>query len=197
VPSPAIGAAASVIVRPPWMLLGLELLAFGGLLARGCHGRLDRRVAAERTRHERGGRGGRLHGVLADDGNGALRRRSAGGAAGSDRRLRGSATVAAIGLVGGLLVGRPVAAIAGFGLVGLRISNVVPILFSAAGRVRGVAPGLALAAVATTGYVGFLAGPPLIGLAAEVTSLPLALRLVSASCAAIAAGARWLPPADR
>jgi hypothetical protein len=63
--------------------------------------------------------------------------------------------------------------------------------------VRGVQAGVALAAVTTLGYLGFLAGPPLIGLAAEVTSLPLALGLVSLSCALIAAGARLLPEAAR
>jgi len=47
--------------------------------------------------------------------------------------------------------------------------------------------------VTTTGYLGFLAGPPLIGLAAEVTSLPLALGLVCVCCAFLAWGAARLP----
>ena len=55
--------------------------------------------------------------------------------------------------------------------------------------------GTALAAVATIGYLGLLAGPPLIGLTAHVTSLPVALGLVSASCAAIGIGGRALVPA--
>jgi len=112
---------------------------------------------------------------------------------GLDRLLRGSATLAAVGLAAALLVGRPAAGLAGFGLVGLGISNIIPILFSAAGRVRGVPAGTALAAVATTGYFGFLAGPPLIGLAAELTGLPLALGIVSGCCGLVAVGAR-LPP---
>jgi len=53
----------------------------------------------------------------------------------------------------------------------------------------------ALAAVATIGYLGLLAGPPLIGLTAHVTSLPVALGLVSAFCAAIGVGGRALVPA--
>jgi hypothetical protein len=84
----------------------------------------------------------------------------------------------------------PSAAIIGFGLVGLGIANVIPIVFSAAGRLGGVPAGIALAAVATTGYGGYLTGPPLIGLAAEVTSLPVALGIVSAACALIAVFAR-------
>jgi len=42
---------------------------------------------------------------------------------------------------------------------------------------------MALAAVATTGYFGFLAGPPLIGLATEIAGLPAALGIVSVLCA--------------
>ena len=41
------------------------------------------------------------------------------------------------------------------------------ILFSAAGRVPGTAPGTGIAAVATTGYFGFLVGPPVIGLVSQ------------------------------
>ncbi len=66
---------------------------------------------------------------------------------------------------------------------------------SAAGHVRGIQAGNALAAVATMGYLELLAGPPLIGLTAHVTSLPVALGLVSAFCAAIGVGGRALVPA--
>ena len=76
-------------------------------------------------------------------------------------QVSGAAAALGLGLV--LSIGRPSAAIAGFGLVGLGISNVVPVLFRAAGEMPGVQAGSALAAVATTGYFGFLAGPPAIG----------------------------------
>jgi len=114
---------------------------------------------------------------------------------GPGRLLGASGAVAACGLGGALLVGAPAAAVAGCGLVGLGISNVIPVLFSAAGQVRGIQAGTALAAVATVGYLGLLAGPPLIGLTAHVTSLPVALGLVSALCAAIGVGGRVLVPA--
>jgi hypothetical protein len=107
---------------------------------------------------------------------------------GPQQLLRASGTLAA-GLGSGLLVGEPIAAILGFGLVGLGTSNIIPVLFSAAGRVHGVPAGTALAAVATTRYFGFLAGPPLIGFAAEITSLAVALGIVSAFCALIAVSA--------
>jgi hypothetical protein len=91
----------------------------------------------------------------------------------------------------------PLAAVVGFGLVGLGIANVIPVLFSAAGRVSGVAPATALAAVATTGYGGYLAGPPLIGFVAELASLPAALGIISAACALIAVGGGAQPQERR
>ena len=101
--------------------------------------------------------------------------------------------VAALGLTVALLVGQPATGIIGCALVGLGIANVVPVLFSAAARVPGVEPGRALAAVATTGYLGFLAGPPLIGAVAEVAGLAVGLGLVSAACAVVAVRAGVLP----
>ena len=69
------------------------------------------------------------------------------------------------------------AAVGGFALVGAGAANVVPVLFSAAGRVHGVPPSLALAGVTTMGYMGLLAGPALIGFVAQVIGLPGALAL--------------------
>ena len=104
--------------------------------------------------------------------------------------LCASSTVAAVGLGVALAIGAPLVAVLGFGAVGFGIANVIPILFSAAGNVPGVSAGVALAAVATTGYLGFLAGPALIGFVAEATSLRVGLVLVSAACAFIALRSR-------
>src|SRR5207245_7609860 len=71
-----------------------------------------------------------------------------------------------------------------------------PVLCSAAARVPGVPPCLALAAVATTGYLGFLAGPPLIGVVAETAGLAVGLGLVSGACAFVALKASALPEAS-
>ncbi|MDX2167668.1 MAG: MFS transporter [Deltaproteobacteria bacterium] len=103
--------------------------------------------------------------------------------------LRASGLLAALGLGAALLAGRVAAAIVGCGLVGLGVANAVPILFSRAGREPGVDPAVGLAAVASTGYLGFLAGPPLIGLIAELAGLPLGLGVVALACALLAAGA--------
>jgi fucose permease len=109
--------------------------------------------------------------------------------------LRAFSAVAAAGLAGALLIGHPVAGVVGCALVGLGIANVIPVLFSAAARVPGVEPGRVLAAVATTGYLGFLAGPPLIGLVAEVAGLAVGLGFVSGACAVVAVEAGALPDA--
>ena len=114
---------------------------------------------------------------------------------GPQRVLRGSSAVAALGLGLALLVGRPAIGIVGCALVGVGIANIIPILFGAAARVPGVPPGRALAAVASTGYLGFLAGPPLIGVVAEAAGLATGLGLVSAACAIIALKASALPVA--
>ncbi len=86
-------------------------------------------------------------------------------------------------------------ALAGFALVGVGISNVIPVLFASASMIRGVAPAQAIAGVASLGYVGFLAGPPVIGALAQATSLKAALYLIVVSVVALAAlawGARAL-----
>jgi len=72
-----------------------------------------------------------------------------------------------------LLAGHPAAAVIGFAGMGFGLANVGPIVFSAAGRLPELAPGIGIAAVSTAGYRGFLAGPPLIGLVAEASGLPV------------------------
>jgi len=93
---------------------------------------------------------------------------------------RAGGLLAAAGL--GLAVGSsaPWIALLGFVLVGFGYCTLFPLVFSAAGNVPGVHPGMALASVATLGYTGFLVGPPLIGLVAEATSLPASLGMVAA-----------------
>jgi len=113
---------------------------------------------------------------------------------GAEGVLRMSSAVAAIGLAAALVVGTPASGVLGFGLVGLGIANVIPILFSAAGRIPGTEAGVALAAVATTGYFGFLVGPPLIGMVADVTGLRVALGIVAGLCGVIAVGAGAMDP---
>jgi len=87
--------------------------------------------------------------------------------------------IAALGILAVVLTDNPIIAITGFAAVGVGLANIIPILFSAAGNFPGISPGAGIAGVATIGYAGFLVGPPLIGLIAEVISLRVALFLVA------------------
>lgn len=94
---------------------------------------------------------------------------------GPGRIARGGGALVALGVALAVLSGEPLAAIAGFGLIGAGVSCIFPLILSAAARTPGIAPGTAIAAMATSGYTGFLVGPPLIGNLAEALSLRGAL----------------------
>ena len=79
--------------------------------------------------------------------------------------------LAAFGLALALLVPLPVPATLGFALVGIGLANAVPVLFSKASQIKGVAPSIGVAMVATLGYGGLLLGPPLIGFGADLVGL--------------------------
>ncbi|MFF8959593.1 MFS transporter [Streptomyces sp. NPDC014894] len=69
----------------------------------------------------------------------------------------------------------PPAALAGFALLGLGLAAVVPAVFRHAAGLDQGRPGPSIAAVSTLGYTGFLAGPPVIGVIAELTGLRAAM----------------------
>lgn len=91
---------------------------------------------------------------------------------GALRVVRGGTALAVSGLLLVLLPTLPTALL-GFGLMGLGLSCVVPVLFSQSGQVPGLNPSMGIASVASAGYIGFLGGPVLIGLIAEEFSLAL------------------------
>lgn len=74
----------------------------------------------------------------------------------------------------------------GFGMVGIGLANVVPILFSATGRQDDMPSNLALSSASTMGYIGLLAGPPLLGFVARQTSLPVSLTALTLLCVFVA-----------
>jgi MFS family permease len=74
----------------------------------------------------------------------------------------------------------PAMVILGFGLVGFGVSTIIPIAYSMAGRSNTLRPSVALAAVSTVGFTGFLIGPPVIGFIAHEVGLRTALLLVTA-----------------
>jgi predicted MFS family arabinose efflux permease len=97
-----------------------------------------------------------------------------------------SCVVAVVGFAMAVLLDHYVLAVTGFALVGLGLSNIVPILISAAGR--SDAPGSAIAFVVSFGYAGYLASPPILGIIAAQSSLAAMFLVVAASCVVIAAG---------
>jgi MFS family permease len=97
---------------------------------------------------------------------------------GSVGLLRRSGALAAVGFAAGLAIGTVGSALVGFAALGLGLAGVVPTLFRSGADEPGVPTGPALAAVSSLGYLGFLAGPPLIGGVAQLTSLRMACSLL-------------------
>jgi MFS family permease len=95
------------------------------------------------------------------------------------RLLRLSGSLTAVGLLVAIIFPTLLPALLGFLLVGAGVSSVVPMVYSAAGRSKVLSPGVALAAVSTIGYLGFLFGPPFIGFIAQATNLRVSLGLIA------------------
>jgi len=93
--------------------------------------------------------------------------------------LQISGALTAMGLLIAIIFPYLITAIIGFLFVGAGVSSVVPLVYSAAGKSKVLSPGLALAAVSTIGYLGFLFGPPFIGFIAQASSLRVSLGLIA------------------
>jgi predicted MFS family arabinose efflux permease len=103
--------------------------------------------------------------------------------------LAGGLTAAA-GFFAALLAPSPWLALGGFVLIGLGASNVVPVLFSAAGRQTDMSASMAISAITTIGYAGILAGPALIGFVAHAASLHLAFGALACGMLLVSLNAR-------
>jgi hypothetical protein len=99
--------------------------------------------------------------------------------------LGGLGAAAGFGLV--ILSPWTVLSFIGFGLIGISMANVVPVLYSVLGRQSIMPANQAISAVSTMGYSGILIGPAFIGLVSRLTSLSLALGLVAVLLLTIAA----------
>lgn len=180
-------AAGPVFSRPPRALLGVGLLIFGAAIGEGAMadwgavylrdelGTSEAFAAAGYAAFAGAMLVGRLLGDALTTRWGAVGMAAQGG------------LVAALGLSFSLLVTAPWAVLIGFAGVGWGLASAFPLAFGAAGNTPGMNEGVALAAVATMGYGGFLLGPPLIGFLAEATSLQLALWAVVVSTLMVAA----------
>jgi MFS family permease len=91
----------------------------------------------------------------------------------SRQLLPALALLAAVGMSVMLATANPVVSVIGFASLGAGVALLVPTAFSAAYSASSA--GSAIAIVATTGCVGHLLGPPLIGQLAGLVGLPAAL----------------------
>ena len=106
-------------------------------------------------------------------------------------------TAGRLGVLLAVVVPSPVAAVAGFLLVGLGLSCGFPLAISAAGESGEGSGSNEIATASIIGYLGFLLGPPLIGLLAEVVGLGPALLAVAVSSGGLVALAPVLGSVDR
>lgn len=102
----------------------------------------------------------------------------------------GGALIAAAGFLLATQVSGWVPALGGFALVGVGCANIVPVLFTAAGRQTDMPTSLAVPAITTLGYLGILAGPAAIGVLAQGLGLGSALVVVALLLVGVAAGGR-------
>lgn len=93
--------------------------------------------------------------------------------------LRWGGLIAVAGFI--VLLSAPMAgvALAGFALIGLGASNIVPVLFRQAGTQTAMPAAQAISVLSTIGYAGILAGPAGIGGVAQLTSLHTAFWLLA------------------
>lgn len=110
--------------------------------------------------------------------------------AGNHRVLVAGGVIAVAGFVLLLIAPFATVAMAGFLLIGFGASNIVPVLFSLAGRQTVMPPGLAVAALTTTGYAGILAGPAVIGFVSHAVGLQIAFGSLAILMALVPLSAR-------
>jgi MFS family permease len=90
-----------------------------------------------------------------------------------------SGTLIAIGLTIAVLFPFVLPATLGFLIVGLGVSSVIPLVYSEAGRSANTSAGMALSAVSSIGFLGFLIGPPVIGVVAGIFNLRISFLLIA------------------
>lgn len=95
------------------------------------------------------------------------------------RIIQASGLIIMAGLLLAVLLPYLYTATAGFLLVGIGVSSIVPLVYSAAGRSKILSPGIALASVSTISFFGFLIGPPLIGVLAGLSGLRLSFAVIA------------------
>ena len=99
---------------------------------------------------------------------------------GRPRVIGAGCALAATGLILATALPWFTAVVAGFALVGVGLSNVVPCVFSTAAA-RASSPAAGIAEVSTAGFGGFLSGPPLIGAVAAKFDMRAGIGVIAAA----------------
>ena len=103
---------------------------------------------------------------------------------GASKVIAAGGVIAGTGLSAGLLIGGIPAIMVAWFLLGIGLSVVIPLMFSAAGTIAltkysgVIAPSEAVAKVSGVSYFGFVIGPPLIGFIADAFELRWTLMLL-------------------
>jgi len=84
------------------------------------------------------------------------------------------------------------ASIIGMLMVGVGVSPIIPLVFSAAGKTQQSNPAVAIAAVSTIGFLGLLIGPPMIGFIAGWSSLKISFLVLSVFAFTIFVGGQFI-----
>lgn len=98
---------------------------------------------------------------------------------GDSKTMKLGGVLSVLGFLVLLCFNRQEIVLAGFALIGLGASNIVPVLFRRSGSIPGVSPAMAIAALTTVGYAGQLMGPAAIGFVSHLSSLPSAFWLLA------------------
>jgi fucose permease len=83
-------------------------------------------------------------------------------------------------------------ALLGYALVGVGCSNIVPVMFSAAGRQKVMPENVAVPAITTLGYAGILVGPAAIGFIAHLINLSAAFLILGLLLIGVSTSVRLL-----
>ncbi len=108
---------------------------------------------------------------------------------GAKTMITASGVTALVGFTVLLIAFSPFVAIIGFCIIGLGVSNLIPILFSYASQQSIVPISQAVSSITTLGYLGLMSGPPLMGFIAHHFHLTFVFIIVAvlifiASCLA-------------
>lgn len=97
---------------------------------------------------------------------------------GRKKVLQISGVLISAGLFTAVIFPNLIVATLSFMLVGLGVSTIVPTIYSVAGKNPNVPAGEALTIVSSVSFLGFLLGPPVIGLVAEMFSLRVSFAMI-------------------